>query len=43
MPIWCWPDPNVTAVTDDPEGADVLDEVEAAWRELPQRSVRECI
>ena len=28
--------PNVTAVTDDPEGAEVLDEVEAAWRELPQ-------
>ena len=36
MPIWSWPDPNVTAVADDPEGAEVLDEVEAAWRELPQ-------
>lgn len=27
--------PNVTAVADDPEGAAVLDEVEAAWRGLP--------
>ena len=27
--------PNVTAVTDDPEGAEVLDEVAKAWRELP--------
>ncbi len=27
--------PNVTAVADDPEGADVLEEVAAAWRELP--------
>jgi trehalose synthase len=32
--------PNVRAVADDPEGARVLDETEAAWRELPhsQRS-----
>ncbi|MDJ0866338.1 MAG: glycosyltransferase [Myxococcota bacterium] len=28
--------PNVRGVTDDPEGAAVLDEVEAAWRQLPQ-------
>jgi trehalose synthase len=27
--------PDVTAVADDPEGAEVLAEVEAAWRELP--------
>jgi trehalose synthase len=27
--------PNVHAVADDPEGAEVLDEVAAAWRELP--------
>ena len=27
--------PDVTAVTDDPEGAEVLAEVEAAWRDLP--------
>jgi trehalose synthase len=27
--------PTVHSVADDPEGADVLDEVEAAWRELP--------
>jgi trehalose synthase len=27
--------PNVNAVADDPEGADVLNEVWAAWRELP--------
>ena len=27
--------PNVNAVADDPEGAEVLDEVWAAWRELP--------
>jgi trehalose synthase len=27
--------PNVNAVADDPEGAEVLDEVEAAWRDLP--------
>jgi trehalose synthase len=27
--------PNVNAVADDPEGAEVLDEVEAAWRALP--------
>ena len=27
--------PNVNAVADDPEGAEVLDEAEAAWRELP--------
>jgi len=32
--------PNVTAVADDPEGAEVLEEVAAAWRGLPhtQRS-----
>ncbi len=28
--------PDVRAVADDPEGAVVLDEVEAAWRELPE-------
>jgi trehalose synthase len=28
--------PDVTAVADDPEGAEVLAEVEAAWRELPR-------
>jgi trehalose synthase len=27
--------PSVHSVADDPEGAEVLDEVEAAWRELP--------
>src|SRR3954471_14524489 len=27
--------PDVTAVADDPEGAEVFAEVEAAWRELP--------
>ena len=27
--------PDVTAVADDPEGADVFEEAEAAWRELP--------
>ena len=27
--------PDVTAVADDPEGAEVLAETEAAWRELP--------
>jgi trehalose synthase len=27
--------PGVHSVADDPEGAEVLDEVEAAWRELP--------
>jgi trehalose synthase len=31
--------PDVKAVADDPEGAEVFDEIEAAWRELPQ-SVR---
>lgn len=31
--------PDVTAVADDPEGAEVFAEVEAAWHELP-RSVR---
>jgi trehalose synthase len=31
--------PDVAAVADDPEGAEVLAEVEAAWRELP-RSIR---
>jgi trehalose synthase len=29
--------PDVSAVTDDPEGAEVLAEVEAAWTELPRR------
>jgi trehalose synthase len=29
--------PDVTAVADDPEGAEVFDEIEAAWHELPQR------
>ena len=29
--------PDVTAVADDPEGAEVFEEVEAAWRGLPQR------
>jgi trehalose synthase len=29
--------PDVTAVADDPEGAEVFEEVEAAWHELPQR------
>src|SRR5664280_2619415 len=29
--------PDVTAVADDPEGAEVLTEVEAAWSELPRR------
>ncbi len=28
--------PNVAAVSDDPEGKGTLDEVEAAWRELPE-------
>jgi trehalose synthase len=28
--------PNVRAVADDPEGAVVLDEVETAWRQLPE-------
>jgi len=32
--------PDVSGVTDDPEGADVLDEIEEAWRELPDH-VRE--
>jgi trehalose synthase len=31
--------PDVTAVADDPEGAEVLAEVEAVWRELP-RAIR---
>jgi trehalose synthase len=30
--------PDVTAVADDPEGAEVFAEIEAAWRELPQRT-----
>ena len=34
--------PNVSAVADDPEGAEVLDEVVKAWRELPQTSVPGC-
>jgi trehalose synthase len=29
--------PDVIAVADDPEGAEVFEEVEAAWRALPQR------
>jgi trehalose synthase len=29
--------PDVTAVSDDPEGAEVLAEVDATWRELPRR------
>jgi len=29
--------PDVFAVADDPEGAEVLEETEAAWRELPPR------
>jgi trehalose synthase len=29
--------PDVTAVADDPEGAAVFDEIEAAWTGLPQR------
>jgi trehalose synthase len=29
--------PDVTAVADDPEGAEVFDEIEAAWHALPQR------
>jgi trehalose synthase len=28
--------PDVTAVADDPEGAEVFEEIAAAWRELPQ-------
>ena len=28
--------PNVSAISDDPEGKGTLDEVEAAWRELPE-------
>jgi trehalose synthase len=32
--------PDVTAVADDPEGAEVLAEVEAAWRELPRSARR---
>jgi trehalose synthase len=32
--------PDVTAVADDPEGAEVLAEVEAAWHELPVRARR---
>ena len=29
--------PDVTAVADDPEGAEVFEEVETAWSELPRR------
>jgi trehalose synthase len=29
--------PDVMAVADDPEGAEVFEEIEAAWHELPQR------
>jgi trehalose synthase len=29
--------PDVTAVSDDPEGAEVFAEIEASWHELPQR------
>ena len=32
--------PDVTAVADDPEGAEVLAEVETAWRELPRAARR---
>ena len=32
--------PDVTAVADDPEGAAVFEEIEAAWHELPQRTRR---
>ncbi len=32
--------PDVTAVADDPEGAQVFAEVEAAWRELPRSARR---
>ncbi|MGZ8493820.1 MAG: glycosyltransferase, partial [Gemmatirosa sp.] len=32
--------PDVTAVADDPEGAAVFDEIEAAWHELPQLTRR---
>ena len=32
--------PDVTAVADDPEGAEVLAEVESAWRELPRAARR---
>ena len=32
--------PDVTAVADDPEGAEVLAEVEAAWHELPRDARR---
>jgi trehalose synthase len=32
--------PDVTAVADDPEGAEVLAEVESAWRELPRSARR---
>ena len=32
--------PDVTAVTDDPEGAQVFADVEAAWRELPYSARR---
>ena len=32
--------PDVTAVADDPEGAEVLAEVEAAWRDLPRGARR---
>ena len=32
--------PDVTAVADDPEGAEVFEEIEAAWHELPQRTRR---
>ena len=32
---WCLAGPASAAVADDPEGAQVLDEVRAAWRELP--------
>jgi trehalose synthase len=32
--------PDVTAVADDPEGAEVLAEVEAAWRDLPPAARR---
>lgn len=34
--------PNVNAVADDPEGAEVYESVAAAWRELPH-AIRKCV
>ena len=36
-PTSCSPGPDVFAVADDPEGATVFEDTEAAWRELPPR------